>query len=266
MSAPKKIAAVAQKGGGGKSTTVTQLATCYSLFGLNVLVINTDLHQDSVGDVLSKRNDPNITCITISNKNLRNELNKNQLLSAYDIILIDGEGNMNEFSRVSLEVCDYFILPMKPSQFDLNSYARYVGSVIEPVLALKDLKGGILINEDHRKASTKETIEAVAHFEIPVFNATIPHSEYISKASGRGLSVAEFRTNDPIVDVYFNFVKELNEAADVKIPNFKISEFKKRAAKRKALNLEDKKDARHKDHQKALYHRNSRLETGEFWS
>lgn len=263
MKLPIKISAVAQKGGGGKSTTITQLATCYSLFEQKVLVINTDLHQDSVGDVLSKRGDPNITCITISNKNLRNELKKGSLLSNYDVILIDGEGNMNEFSRVALEVSDFFILPMKPSQFDLNSYARYMGSVIDPVLASKDLKGGVLINEDHKKVSTRETIEAVKAFGVPVFDATIPHSEYISKASGKGVSVAEYRTNDPIVEVYFNFIQELNRSCEFKIQNFKISEFRKRAIVQKNKIERDKHVGRQGNQKKNQHNRGTRSQTCE---
>jgi chromosome partitioning protein len=229
----KIIAVVAPKGGTGKSTVTVQLAIQYALFDLKVLVVNSDTYQDSSGDALSNRDDSNITCITIPTKNLLRELKKPELTNNYDVILIDGEASMHEYSRAAIDVCHYFIIPLKPSQFDINSYARYMGSVIEPILSYKDLKGGVFINEYEKKSSSKETLEVLKNFSVPVFENYILRSELIRKASGLGLGIAEYRPNISIIKNFFLFSAELNIAADIKIEKFSVFELKKRSINRK---------------------------------
>ena len=226
---PKIIAIIAQKGGVGKSTVSCQLAVLFSTFGKKVLMVNSDTHQNSIGDALRDREDANIVCVTIPTKNLRRELSKDPLTGNFDIVIIDGEGHIHEHSKVALETCDYFIVPILPSQFDLNSYDKYVNAVVEPTLEYKDLEGGVFLNQDESDASSTETIDMLTEYPLPVFSNSIIRSKLIRKSSVLGMGIAEYRRNTAASKSIFKFSKELINAAEIKIKNFTYEEFAKRS-------------------------------------
>lgn len=259
----KIIAVIAQKGGVGKSTVTTQLAILLSTFGKRVLVVNSDTHQDSIGDALKNRQDKNIASITISTKNLRKELKNSSLLEGFDLALIDGEGSMHEHSKGALEVCDYFIIPILPSQFDINSYARYVSAVVEPTSEYKDLEGGVFINQDEYDASTAETLEILKEYPVPIFTNSLIRSKLIKKAAGLGMGIAEYRRNANATKSLFEFAKELFAAADIQINNFSLTEYIKRSQVKKNLQKGGTSDARVNKDKKTINNQKARNSASE---
>ena len=243
----KVIAIIAQKGGVGKSTITTQLAIILSTFEMKTLVINSDTNQDSVGDVLLNRDDNKIACITVSTKNLRKELRNTSLLEGFDVVLIDGEGSMHEHSKAALDVCDYFAVPILPSQFDLNSYSRYVESVIKPVSEYKNLEGGVFLNQDENDSSSFETREMLEDFIVPVFETSVARSLLLRKSSGLGLGISEYRKHIGTSKNFFSFSKELFQASKVKIKNFTFQEYMERSQLNKINRKGERNAAKLKD-------------------
>ena len=223
------IAYTAQKGGVGKSTLAMNTAAAFSILGYRVLVVDTDEHQASIRDACSQRDDSNITAICIQTKSLVKELSKPQLKEGVDIIIIDGEGSMHAASRAAIEICDYFVVPLQPSQFDLNSYARYISSVIEPVAAYRELEGGVVLNRTGSNASTRATREALSEYVLPIFDGDIMESDSFREAGGIGLCITEYRPKIKVSKVFFNFFVELCDAVGIKLKRMSFEEFKKRS-------------------------------------
>lgn len=223
-----------QKGGVGKSSIAMNFAAALSILGYRVLIVDTDEHQASIRDACSLREDSNITAICIQTRSLVAELSKSHLKDGCDVIVIDGEGAMHEASRVALEVCDYFVIPVQPSQFDLNSYARYIASVVEPVAMYKELEGGVVLSRTRNNATTRATKEALAEQLLPIFDVDIVESESFREAAGLGLCITELRPKIKASRTFFEFFKELCDAAGISMKKVTFAEFVRRSILRRS--------------------------------
>lgn len=244
-----RIAFTGQKGGPGKSSIAMNIIAGLSVLGYKVLVIDTDEHQATIRDACARRDDANISTVCIRTENLLKELAKPQLTEGYDIVIIDGEGHMHEASRAAIEVSTYFVIPMQPSQYDMDSYAKYVASVIKPVAMYRELSGGVVLNRTKKGASSRDTRDALEEHLLPLFDAEIPDSESFKDAAGLGLCVTEFRPRIKASRMFFDFLVELCDAADVSTKKVGYAEFSRRAnLKRKAIKERSDAEAKKGQH------------------
>ena len=230
--APKIISFTGQKGGVGKSTIAVNVAAGLSILGYKVLIIDTDEHQASIRDAFALRDDSNISTVCIQTRSLLKELKKPQLTAGSEVVIVDGEGHMHEKSRAAIEVSDYFVVPIQPSQFDINSYARYIASVIEPVSMYRELEGGVVLSRTKNGASSRHTREALGDYILPIFDIDISESESFREAAGLGLCVSELRPKIKASRTFFKFLIELCDAVEISTKKVTFDEFSKRACLR----------------------------------
>jgi len=112
-----------EKGGVGKSTLTTNVATELSMRNAEVIIIDTDPQKTSVNWV-DRRNNIVAKCGIKINAVSRdgNIIDTVQNFSQkYDIVLIDASGRDSQSLRTGLTVADKFYCPIRASQADLET-------------------------------------------------------------------------------------------------------------------------------------------------
>lgn len=121
--AAKVISILNQKGGTTKTTTSTNLAACLAVnHGKRVLLVDLDGKQGSASDWANSREagepgDPSIIPTVVMGKQLARDLPK--ITGGYDIVIVDGAGQVNELSGAAIKAADLVLIPVQPSQYDI---------------------------------------------------------------------------------------------------------------------------------------------------
>lgn len=225
---PFIIAIDSQKGGVGKSTISSLISFAMADAGLNCLLVDTDIFQRSAADSANESNSNRLSCVVIPVENLLRELKKTKLIDPFDVIVIDGRGTMDEKSKYVMEVADYFIVPVKSSQFEINSLAKFKMNVLDPIRFRRDVPGAIVINEiDEEKASCRDTQAAIEALELPYFLNNIPQSEYLKKSAGLGVPIEQYRPSSKACRMFMSFFKELCDDIGLQFPKRLLNKNKK---------------------------------------
>lgn len=118
----KVIAVVNTKGGAGKSTVATNIATAYAQSGSKVLLIDTDRKQESALAFAQIRSAypelADISAIALPYKTLYKDI-KNY--SNFNYIVIDAGAGDNELVRAAVICSSYgmLLVPVQPAAYDL---------------------------------------------------------------------------------------------------------------------------------------------------
>lgn len=110
-----------QKGGSGKTTLATNLACYLAHVGEEVILVDADKQNSAtnwVQDRLANKDLKNITSVQVAD-NIKNSIA--DLKDKYKHIIIDCAGRDSKEQRTGMLVADKFIIPVKPSQYDLDT-------------------------------------------------------------------------------------------------------------------------------------------------
>lgn len=126
------IAVGGQKGGGGKTTFVTNLAAyLVQKKDVDLTLVDTDSKQNSAGKWSVRRrgqeNAKNVMCQLIDG-DLREPIK--DLKKRYQMVLIDAGGRDSAEFRTSLLVADICLIPFAPSQYDIDTLP-FVNDLVE---------------------------------------------------------------------------------------------------------------------------------------
>jgi chromosome partitioning protein len=107
------------KGGCGKTTVATNLVAALFCAGKEVMLIDTNIQQESATKWSSVRNGwdltSRVTCATKTGK-IGTDLIK--LAEKYDYVVVDVGGSDSVELRQAITVCDRLIVPVRPSVYD----------------------------------------------------------------------------------------------------------------------------------------------------
>src|SRR5215211_2775764 len=138
------IEVVNKKGGTGKTTAATNLATLFATQGTEVLLVDADPQQsalewqrDRPGHV------PPVSVIGLPAPNLHREIPR--LHTKYPVILIDGGGRVTATARATVAVADFLLVPTLASLPDARSTQRFFQEVVEEVAAIKGRVSGAIL-------------------------------------------------------------------------------------------------------------------------
>jgi chromosome partitioning protein len=119
----KVIAVLNEKGGAGKTTTSTNLASCLAVkHGLKVLLVDHD-PQSSASKWAGRRSipdegpDSSIIPVVSMGKTLARDLPA--ISRGYDVVIIDGLPQTDVLTAAAIKVADLVIVPVQPSPYDL---------------------------------------------------------------------------------------------------------------------------------------------------
>lgn len=200
-----------EKGGTGKSTIATNIATIRTIKKIDTLLFDIDPQKTST--LWASRRDENsiVPRITSCQKILdsrilnsgiviRNELKA--LKTKYDDIIIDAGGAANEVLRAAMTMADTFILPLMPSSFDVWT----IGTVNNLVAEARNTNSNLIAkvaynkvapNPHTSKAEINESNEILSNYEyIQQFNTTLIYRVAMRRSQSRGLSVIEYTPYD----------------------------------------------------------------------
>jgi chromosome partitioning protein len=205
------LAVVNQKGGTGKSTVATNIASCFAAEGREVLLIDADPQHTALDWRADRPDDrPLLQAIGLPIRNLHQELEP--FRRKYELIIIDGGGRITATARAAVLASDFIIVPILPSKPDLLSTQDFFREVINEVTAVKDIQGAILINQVQTGTLiNREVREHLKELHYPVFDTVLHLYVAYKEAMAAGLSVIEYDPKSKAAQEMAAFFNELEE-------------------------------------------------------
>jgi chromosome partitioning protein len=205
------LAVVNQKGGTGKSTVATNIASCFAAEGREVLLIDADPQHTALDWRADRPDDqPLLQAIGLPIRNLHQELEP--FRRKYEVIIIDGGGRITATARAAVMASDFIIVPILPSKPDLLSTQDFFREVINEVTAVKDIQGAILINQVQTGTLiNREVREHLKELHYPVFDTVLHLYVAYKEAMAAGLSVIEYDPKSKAAQEMAAFFHELEE-------------------------------------------------------
>lgn len=196
------IAVLNQKGGAGKTTVATNLATAYARRGKRVLLADSDPqgtarnwrgsgpNSDEYGrafpDVVGADTAESIETVTGP-----------EVAAAFDVIVIDGppgvsKGGPGKVTIEALKAADLALIPVRPSGADLWA----TSDLAELVRARQSATGSpdaafVVTQADSRTNVAEEIGERLEGLELPVLQARCGDRVAYAKALGKGVAVED---------------------------------------------------------------------------
>lgn len=185
-----------EKGGTGKTTIATNLASMRASAGRDVLLVDTDI-QGSASFWVQTRDEasvePRVANVQKFGKNLANELS--DLAKRYQDIIIDAGGRDSAELRASLVRADLAVIPVQASQFDLWTLDRMDEMVKLAKTYNEGLRVKILISRAPTNPGVTEAnnaAELVGEFDTFDLAETIIRDRIaFRRAAAEGKGVAE---------------------------------------------------------------------------
>lgn len=204
------------KGGSGKSTIATNLTLMRSLEKKKILLVDTDEESRSVTEWVEQRHglkyDIPWTTIRLAGKSLYIQLEK--LVNEYEDIIVDVGGVDSTSQRSALVMADVFLIPFKPSSFDIWTVGKVKNLIKEVTSVNRNLRSYAFINQaDSSGSDNRDAIEILNEYdELICLEDSIGYRKAFRNASNQGLGIAELKTQDKkaiaelknIYDIIFN--------------------------------------------------------------
>ena len=204
-----------QKGGVGKSTIAVNLCTVLAHQGKDVILVDSDRQSSSSNWAEDRSENPNLPQVNFVQKydNLRATLK--DLNTRYEYVIVDAAGRDSKELRTSLVVANILLMPVRPSQFDLDTVPTMQEMVAEVKEELNpDLKFKAVLSMVSTNPVIHEADEAEKYLldcnDIELLKVTISERKVYRDSiyAGRGMGVIEM-DNAKAKKEMTNLVKEL---------------------------------------------------------
>lgn len=190
-----------EKGGTGKTTLCTNIASMMAREGSDLLIIDTDKQGSASAWAALREENSNvkrIPCIQKFGTTLASEIK--DLENRFDDIIIDAGGRDSVELRSAMAVANLIYVPIQASQFDVWTLGA-MDALLNQVKAFNpQLKAKAVINRASTNPSvseTQETVELFAEFENLLLSPSIIRDRIAyRKAARSGLSVDELDNSD----------------------------------------------------------------------
>lgn len=196
----KVISVVNTKGGTGKTTISTNVATRLAMLGYNVLLIDMDAKQNSSLKVIEIRNSNNdlatVSAVTMKAKSLFKDI---QNYSNFDFIVIDAGAGDNELTKASVACATFgmLLIPLKASGLDYWVTDDVLGTLEEWRSYFTIENTYLLLNEYDPKQNMakgiKESIDkACEKYQVKVMQTKILNRVAYKESLCYGMNVMEY--------------------------------------------------------------------------
>jgi chromosome partitioning protein len=186
-----------QKGGVGKTTLATNVATALALAGHKVFFIDADPQGSSLDWSASRQGEMLFPVVGVPKDTLHREIAA--LSAPYDWVVIDGPPRVYTVAKSAIAASDLVIIPVQPSPYDIWA-AKEVVDIIADVRVLKpNLIAVFAINRKiANTAIGRDVTAALANYaDIPILAASITQRVSFAESAASGQSVLEVEPHGP---------------------------------------------------------------------
>ena len=184
------ISVLNQKGGSGKTTLATNIASGLSRAGGRVLLVDTD-PQGSARDWRAANDQCGIPVIGLDRPTLANDLR--DFSKQYDIVVIDGAPQLREMAAAAIRASDAILVPVQPSPYDIWA----TSDLVDLIQARQEITEGktqaafVISRAIQNTKLSNEVIEALSHYPLPIFKSMTHQRVVYAASASEGLSVYE---------------------------------------------------------------------------
>ncbi|CAC9537052.1 Chromosome (plasmid) partitioning protein ParA [uncultured Gammaproteobacteria bacterium] len=185
-----------QKGGCGKSTIATNIAAALATDGKDVMLVDADRQESSSNWALDRSENEDLKKVHSVQKYDDVRPTILDLKERYEYVIIDAAGRDSTELRTSMIVADALVMPVRPSQFDLDTVPRMQEIYNDAKILNSDLKFFSVITMGPTNPIINESRDAQDFFknysEITLLGTIIRERKvYRDAISGIGKGVVE---------------------------------------------------------------------------
>lgn len=202
---PMIIGILNRKGGVGKTSLSTNLASALSLSGNRILLVDADPQESALDWQASREGETLFPVVGMAKPTLHKDIP--ELARNYDHILIDGPPGINDVTRSAMMACDLVVIPVQPSPYDVWAADETVKLLTEITIYNDSLKGLFVINRKIKNTALgRDVASALGDYPLTVAQTAITQRVVFAESAASGLSVLELAPEGPAS-------KELNALA-----------------------------------------------------
>ena len=138
------LAFLNQKGGVGKTTLATNIATALAQQGHKVLFIDADQQGSALDWSAARKGDLLFPVVGLPKDTLHREMPTLGL--SYDWVIIDGPPRVYNVAKSAIAAADIVIIPVQPSPYDVWAAKEIVDLITEVRVIKADLKAVFAVN------------------------------------------------------------------------------------------------------------------------
>lgn len=189
-----------QKGGCGKSTLATNIAAALAVAGKDVMLVDADKQGSSSNWFLDRSENEALPQVHSVQKYDDVRASVIDLNKRYEYVIIDAAGRDSVELRTAMIVANIIVMPVRPSQFDLDTVPRMQEIYRDAKLLNPELKFFSVITMGPTNPVINESQEAQAFFvnypEITLLKTIIRERKiYRDAISGIGKGVVEMNND-----------------------------------------------------------------------
>lgn len=198
------------KGGTGKTTLATTIASYLCLKQKKVLLVDAD-EQQSAADWAEVRIMQNLmispTTISLFGSNIDKQLSR--MISDYHDIIIDVGGRDTKSQRSALMLANIFIIPYKPRSLDIWTVSKVTALILEYRIVNPHMKPFFLVNQaDSNGSDNTDVMKILTDSGVTCIPHMIGNRKSFCHAASQGLSIFELKKKDKIAIKEFEDVYE----------------------------------------------------------
>ena len=206
------LAFLNQKGGVGKTTLATNVATGLAQRKHRVLFIDADQQGSALDWSASRKGDLLFPVVGLPKDSLHREIPA--LGESYDWVIIDGPPRVYSVAKSAIAAADVVIIPVQPSPYDVWAAKEIVDLITEVRVIKPNLKAVFAVN---RKivgtAIGRDVAAALSSYPIPVLESAVSQRVSFAESAAAGQTVLETDATGPGADEIRAMVAELMECA-----------------------------------------------------
>ncbi|GFO76333.1 chromosome partitioning protein [Bathymodiolus platifrons methanotrophic gill symbiont] len=185
-----------QKGGCGKSTIATNISAALAVKGEDVMLVDADKQASSSNWFLDRSENPSLPKVHSIQKYDDVRASVIDLNERYEYVVIDAAGRDSIELRTAMIVANAIVMPIRPSQFDLDTVPRMQEIYNDARILNSNLKFKAVITMGPTNPVIHESDEAKSFFEnypdILLLKTIIRERKvYRDAINGGGLGVVE---------------------------------------------------------------------------